>query len=235
MRLHRLHRAQQLNQENKHERRVWCQSRSPRKIIRVTRSGALQSWQTSVVHRLITAVSVEVVGRPRLTSKSFRTLRRHTMLTVRPKKFSDSIHPARKIEFESCKLLKTRSDSELSKKKGGIMRPKGIFFRNIFGLIHLADLRVLKHFWGKSFFLSSSLSSLSLFIFSFIFPFIFCLLFHLVSSLVLLLLFSSLDLHFFCLLSSLFIFSLFFILSLLFSCLSFSVSLSLSLSVSVSV
>ena len=35
---------------------------------------------------------------------------------------------ARKIEFESCKELKKRSDSELSKKNGGLIRPKGIFF-----------------------------------------------------------------------------------------------------------
>ena len=38
--------------------------------------------------------------------------------------FSELIPPDRKIEFESCK----RSDSELSKKNGGIIRPKGIFF-----------------------------------------------------------------------------------------------------------
>ena len=53
-------------------------------------------------------------------------------VTVRPKKFSDLIPPARKIEFESSKKkIKTRSDSELSKKNGGIIRPKGFFFFRI--------------------------------------------------------------------------------------------------------
>ena len=46
---------------------------------------------------------------------------------------SELILPARKIEFESCQHLETRSDSELSQKNGGIIRPKGIFFRNILG------------------------------------------------------------------------------------------------------
>ena len=45
--------------------------------------------------------------------------------------------------------MKTRSDSELSKKNGGIIRPKGIFVSKHFGLIHLAGLGVLKHFFKK--------------------------------------------------------------------------------------
>ena len=50
---------------------------------------------------------------------------------------------------------KKRSDSELSKKNGGIIRPKEIFSKH-FGLIHLAGLRVLKHFGKNRFHLFSS-------------------------------------------------------------------------------
>ena len=75
------------------------------------------------------------------------------------------------------------------RKNGGIIRPRGIFSKH-FRLIHLAGLRVLKHFPQKK-------SPLSLFIFP-----IFSLLFHLVSSLVLLILPSSSCL-FSCLASSL--------------------------------
>ena len=50
-------------------------------------------------------------------------------VTVRARKRSlNFILPTRKIEFELCIYLKTRSDSELSKKNGGIIRPKGIIF-----------------------------------------------------------------------------------------------------------
>ena len=100
---------------------------------------------------------------------------------------------------------------------GGIIRPEGIFSKH-FGLIHLAGLRVLKHFFGKK------TTSISLH-----FPF------HLLSS------FSSC--FFSCLAHSLFFFVLSLLLSCSFSLLVFSlllsslffsclVSLSLSLSVS---
>ena len=127
--------------------------------------------------------------------------------------------------------MKTRSDSELSKKNGGIIRPRGFFFET---------------FWANS---PGRFGGLETFfkkkiVFSFI---SFCL--HLVSSLVLLLLssclvssllsiFSSLVFH---LLSSCLVFSfvVFHLLSscLVFSflvlcCLSFSLSLSLCVSVS---
>ena len=86
--------------------------------------------------------------------------------------------------------MKTRSDSELSKKNGGIIRPMEIlfFFSKHFGLIHLAGLRVPKHFSKKKIIFPSSLSSS-------------CFLFCLASSLFLSSLFSSLDLLFSCLVS----------------------------------
>ena len=80
-------------------------------------------------------------------------------VTVRAENFSELIPATRKIEFESCKYLKKPSDSELSKKNGGIIRPRRIFSKH-FGLIHLAGLRVLKHFSKK--YVLSSLSSFSL-------------------------------------------------------------------------
>ena len=46
---------------------------------------------------------------------------------MQPGTFSELILRVRKIEFESCKQLKKRSDSELSKKNGGTIRPE-IFF-----------------------------------------------------------------------------------------------------------
>ena len=97
------------------------------------------------------------------------------------------------------------------RKNGGIIRPKGIFSKH-FGIIHLADLGVLKHFSKKKLYLSSSfLFSLSLSSSSCLFSCLasslflssLCssLVFHLLSSL----LFSSLLLSFiFSLLSSLF-------------------------------
>ena len=88
--------------------------------------------------------------------------------------------------------MKTRSDFELSKKNGGIIRPKRIFFFS-------------KHFWanpsggfeGSQTFFENILQSLSLFIFSCGFPF------HLLSSFLLRISLSS-SLFFF-------IFSLFFL------------------------
>ena len=64
-------------------------------------------------------------------------------------------------------------------------RPKEIFSKH-FELIHLTDLRFLRHFSTKSSFFHlffHLFSSLSLFLISFIFSFIFSLLLHLVSSL----------------------------------------------------
>ena len=49
--------------------------------------------------------------------------------SVRAETLSDLFSQTRKIEFESCKQLKTRSDSELSKGKWR----KGIFLRTNFG------------------------------------------------------------------------------------------------------
>ena len=102
--------------------------------------------------------------------------------------------------------MKTRSDSELSKKKWRNNSSDGDFFSKHFGLIHLAGLRVLKHFLEKkitfSFHFLCHLSLLLHPVSSF--------LFHLLSSFSSCL-FSSLALLSSCLLSSL--------LSLLFSCL----------------
>ena len=53
--------------------------------------------------------------------------------SVRPKNISDLIPAARKIEFESCKELKTRSDSELPKKNWRNNSSELDFFRNILG------------------------------------------------------------------------------------------------------
>ena len=119
--------------------------------------------------------------------------------------------------------MKKRPNSELLQKKWkNNSSERDFFFSKHFGLIHLAGLRVLKHF----FFLKKS--SLSLFIS----PFILSLLFRPVSSLVLLILSS-------CLLSSLLsIFSCLVSSSLFFSCLLFSflvLSLFLCLSLSLSV
>ena len=49
-------------------------------------------------------------------------------ISVQPENNSELIPRARKIEFESCKSLEKRPDSEPSKKNGGRIRPKGIFF-----------------------------------------------------------------------------------------------------------
>ena len=163
----------------------------------------------------------------------FRSWVPDSVFTVPPENISELIPRARKIEFELCKYLKTRSDSELSKKNGGIIRPKGIFSKH-FWLIHLAGLRVLKHkknlFFHLYLFSFSLSSSLFFFILSLLSSFIFSCLF---SSLLFHLLVSSLFLS----RSSLFLSSLFSLLassSLFLSCLLFS-CLVLSLSVSVSV
>ena len=115
--------------------------------------------------------------------------------TVRPKTFSDLIHPTRKIEFEACKYLKTLSDSEISKKNGRIIRPRGIFSKHC-GLIHLAGLRVLKHLKNNYLFFhfvpSLSLFILSSFSSSLLSLFHLLSLLHLVCSLVLFLLSFSL-------------------------------------------
>ena len=66
---------------------------------------------------------------------------------MRAENNSELIPQARKIEFESCKQLKTRSDSELSKKKWRNNSSERDFFSKHFGLIQLAGLRVLKHFF----------------------------------------------------------------------------------------
>ena len=112
-----------------------------------------------------------------------------------------------------------RPDSELSKKNGGIIRPKGIFSK-YFGPIHLAGLRGLKHFFFH-FFLNPLFFHLSL-CSSCLFSCLACSLF--LSSLFSSLLFSSL-------LSPLSSF-LAFLSCLFFSCLVLSLSLSLSLSFS---
>ena len=155
--------------------------------------------------------------------------------------------------------MKTRSDSELSKKNGGIIRPKGFFFFETFWANSSGGLEGPETFVGKNL-LFHLFSSSSLFIFSFIFPLISCILFHLVSSFLFHLLsllhlvsYLSLLLLSSCLLTSLLsIFSslvfnllssllfsslvsplsssLAFLSCLVFSCLSFSVSLSLSVS-----
>ena len=83
---------------------------------------------------------------------------RHTHST-----FSEIILPTQKIEFESCKYLEKRSDSELLQKNGGILRPKSFFFSKHFGLIHLAGLRVLKHFLKKNIFFLFSFISIFLY------------------------------------------------------------------------
>ena len=66
--------------------------------------------------------------------------------TVRAETHSELIPRARKIEFESCKQ-KHGQILNFRRKNGGIIRPTGIFFRNMFELIHLAGLRVLKLFF----------------------------------------------------------------------------------------
>ena len=83
------------------------------------------------------------------------------------------IPTTRKIEFESCKQLKTRYDSELSKKEKERNNSSERDFSKHFKVIHLTGMRVQKHF-EKHIFLSSRLISISLH-----FPFIFSLLFHL--------------------------------------------------------
>ena len=103
----------------------------------------------------------------------------------------------------ACKQLKTRSDHELSKENGGIIRPRGIFS---------------KHFLSLSLSLFRLLSSL----FHLLSSLVFSLPVHLLSSLVLSLLF---HLHLSCL-----VFSCLF--HLLLSCLVFSCLCSLSLSLS---
>ena len=53
--------------------------------------------------------------------------------TVPPENISELISRAGKIEFESCKYLKKRSDSELSKKTWRNNSSERDFFRNILG------------------------------------------------------------------------------------------------------
>ena len=102
---------------------------------------------------------------------------------MRPNKFSDLTLPAPKIEFESCILLKTRSDSELSKKKWRNNSSERIFSKH-FGPIHLVGLRVLKHFSQKKKVFSPRFISLSLhFPFRILSSFSSCLFFSLSSSL----------------------------------------------------
>ena len=91
-----------------------------------------------------------------------------------PETHSELIPPARKIEFESCEYLKKRSDSELSKKKGGIIRPRVFFFETL-RANSSGGFQGPQTFFG---FFSTRFISISLFMFSFIFS----LLFHLVSS-----------------------------------------------------
>ena len=134
------------------------------------------------------------------------------------------------------------------RKNGGIIRPTGIFFQNIFGLIHLAGLRVLKHFFEKNhlFLLFSSLHFLFHSPFHLLFHPVFLL--HLVLLLLsscplssLLSIFSSLvfnllfHLHLSLLSSFIFLFLLFHCLVFSFLVLSCLVSLSLSLSLFLSV
>ena len=131
--------------------------------------------------------------------------------------------------------MKKRPDSALLQKKWRNNSSERNFFSKHFGLIHLAGLKVLKHFWKKNHLYLSSFP-----------PFIFSLLFHPVSTLVLLILSSFSSCFFSCLAHFLFLSSLFSSFDLLLSCLVFSflllsslffsclVSLSLSLSVSLS-
>ena len=133
--------------------------------------------------------------------------------TVRPKTHSELIPWARKLEFESCKLLKTRSDSELSKKNGGQFVRKGFFFFETFWANSSGGFEGSETFFTKK----TLLSSFSLFNFSFIFPFIYSLLFCFIFSL-----FFILSLFLSCFFSLL-------VFSLLFSCLSSSLSLFSSL------
>ena len=145
--------------------------------------------------------------------------------------------------------MKKRPNSELLQKKWKNNSSERDFFSKHFGLIHLAGLRVLKHFFEKkSSFLHLSLSSSCLFsclvfIWSLLSSLIFSssssgLFFHLSSSLLLLwsllssLIFSSSSLVSSRLFSFIFLSLLFSFLVL--SRLSFSVSLCLSLSFSVS-
>ena len=145
--------------------------------------------------------------------------------------------------------MKKRPDSELLQKNGGIIRPTVFFFSKHFGLIHLAGLRVLKHFFLKkssfpsflfssfslSFSLSSSLHLVSLLhlsscplssLLSIFSSLVFNLLFHLHVSLLSSFISSFLLFHL--LVSSLDLSRLFFFLSCLVS-LSLSLSLSLCL------
>ena len=134
-------------------------------------------------------------------------------------------------------MKKKRPDSALLQKKWRNKSSNGDFFSKHFGLIHLAGLRVLKHFLEKNhlyLFISPFILSLFFFILSLLFSFIFSLLFRPVSSclahsLFLSSLFSSFDLLLSCLLFSSLVFSFLYL-----SCLSFSVSLCLSLFLSVS-
>ena len=116
---------------------------------------------------------------------------------------SELIPWARKIEFESCKYLKTRSDSELSKKNGRIIRPKGIFFETFWANSSGGFGGSQTFFRKKSVF--HLVSSLSLFTFSVIFS----LLFHPVSSFLVHLLSSCSSCLFSCLAHSLFLSYLF--------------------------
>ena len=142
---------------------------------------------------------------------------------------SELIHPARKIEFESCKKLKKKQNGQIlnfRRKNGGIIRSKGIFFETFWanssggfeGSQTFKKKKKLSSRFISIFlhFLFHLLSSFSYFIFSCLSS----LLFHLfVSSLFL----SRLPFFIFsCLLVS------FRLLSSLFFCLSFSVFLSLS-------
>ena len=94
---------------------------------------------------------------------------------MRAETHSELIHRARKIEFESCKKLEKRSDSEISKKNGGIMRRKEFFFFSK----HLSNI-----FQKKSFSTSFHLYLSSLSLDPLIFSFVFSLLIHLLSSLL---------------------------------------------------
>ena len=146
------------------------------------------------------------------------------VLSVRPKDISELILPARKIEFESCKKLKTRSDSELSKKNGGIIHPKGIFSRNILGYFIWRIWGFSNIFQKKSVFTSFHLS-LSSFLSRLLSSFSSCLFFSLSSSLALLSCLVLSSLLFSCLSSAVFS-SL--SVPVFFLCLSLSLSLSIS-------
>ena len=143
-------------------------------------------------------------------------------ITVHQKTFSDFILPTRKIEFESCKKLKTRSDSELSKKIWRNDSSEETFWANSNG-----GFEGPQTFSGKKHLFFHLVSSLSLHF-----------LFHLLSCFSLFSLLLSCFFSLFFILSLLLscFFSLFFILSLLLpSCLvSLSLSLFLCLSLSLS-